>query len=43
MEIDPEKYYPEDVNRPPLTKLDDPLEIDLKAMLRAQGRLKDDE
>jgi len=41
-EIDPAKYYPEDVERPPLTKLDDPLTMDLKAMLAARNPKKED-
>ena len=43
MEIDPHKYYPADVDRPPLTKLPDPLTIPLKAMLAARNPKKDDE
>ena len=42
MEIDPSKYYPEDVERPPLTKLEDPLKINLKAMLAARKPQKED-
>ena len=42
LEIDPGKYYPEDVERPPLTKLEDPLTINLKAMLAARNPKKAD-
>ena len=42
LEIDPNKYYPEDVERPPLTKLEDPTTINLKAMLAARNPKKAD-
>lgn len=32
IEVDPKKYLPEDVYRDPLIKLDNPMELDLKAM-----------
>ena len=37
LEIDPRKYYPPDVYREPLTKLDDPQEVDLLTMAQALG------
>jgi hypothetical protein len=40
IEIDPNKYYPEDVYRDPETKLDNPLIIDLEKMLKSR---QDDE
>ncbi len=42
IEVDPSKYYPKDVERPMLTKLDDPLKINLKAMLAARNPQKKD-
>jgi ribonuclease Z len=37
LEIDPGKYYPPDVYREPLTKLDDPQLVDLMQMAKAMG------
>ena len=37
LEIDPHKYYPPDVYREPLTKLDDPQEVDLLQMAQVMG------
>jgi ribonuclease Z len=37
LEIDPRKYYPPDVYREPLTRLADPLEVDLLAMAQVMG------
>ena len=47
MEIDPAKYYPADVARPPKTELQDPLTLPmgemLKEMKRQRGILDSDE
>ena len=37
MEIDPKKYYPEDVYKKPTTKLPNPMKINIKDMLKARG------
>jgi len=37
LEIDPHKYYPPDVYREPLTKLEDPLEVDLLELAKVMG------
>jgi ribonuclease Z len=37
LEIDPKKYYPPDVYREPLTKLEDPQEVDLLQMAKVMG------
>jgi len=37
LEIDPHKYYPPDVYREPLTKLDNPQEVDLLDIAKAMG------
>jgi ribonuclease Z len=47
MEIDPAKYYPSDVERPMLTKIDDPMTLPMGEMLkerkRQRGTLDEDE
>jgi len=37
LEIDPHEYYPPDVYRDPLTKLDNPQEVDLLQMAKVMG------
>ena len=37
LEIDPQKYYPPDVYREPITKLANPEELDLIALAKVTG------
>jgi len=41
IEIDPHKYYPEDVYRDPVTKLPDPLIFDVEKMVKSRNDLED--
>jgi len=41
-EIDPKKYYPEDVYREQLRKLPNPLMLNIKEMLKARGIVEED-
>lgn len=41
IEIDPHKYYPENVYRDPVTKLPDPLIFDVEKMVKARNDLED--